>query len=209
MLWELHLSGAALFGVARALPIAAALAVAWWTARRVGSLTSDPIRLAAVVAIAFSLRLVFEENLFGYYFMATAVALVVLDAVTGRIRGEVLGWIGLVTLAFNPIPSGFASRYEPWGGHAIPFMAVAFAASLAVAVAVGATRGRVSWQLAGLLVLVLVVFHSQIFFVDVDRQTLPHWLWQVILVPWSLILASRPLRGGDRAREAVTTGSTT
>ena len=55
----------------------------------------------AILATSLALRLVFEVNLFGYYFMATAVALVALDIVVGHVRVETIGWI-LAAAAFYP-----------------------------------------------------------------------------------------------------------
>ena len=64
----------------------------------------DPVPLLALMALSLSLRLVFEQNLYGYYFMAFAVSLVLLDVVGGRIRGQLVAWLGLLTLAYNPFP---------------------------------------------------------------------------------------------------------
>jgi hypothetical protein len=205
VLWELHLHGTLLFVIARVCPILGALVLSLWVRRKRGPIFEDPVVLMSLVTAAFSLRLVFEENLFGYYFMATAVSLILLDAVIGRIRGQVIIWVSLVTLAFNPIPSGFASRWAPWGNQAIPFMNIVFVAVLLILVAHRARQGRVPIYVVATLLFTLVVFHTQIFYDGMSRQTLPHWLWQVILVPWSLVLALRPI--GNRESEKVSPGA--
>ena len=46
----------------------------------------QPAVLIALVALSLSFRLVFEDNVFSYYYMALAVTLVLLDVVGGRIR---------------------------------------------------------------------------------------------------------------------------
>jgi hypothetical protein len=105
VLWELHLHGAVLVGLSRVLPIILAMTLASWAVRRLGTAVLEPVPLMALVATSLSLRLVFEQNLFGYYFTALAVSLVLLDVIRGRIRGQLVLWITLVTpLAFNPSP---------------------------------------------------------------------------------------------------------
>lgn len=197
VLWELHLHGGLLFLAARVFPILAAMVVSGWASRRFGPLLGQPERLMSVVTIALSLRLVFEVNLYGYYFMASAAALVVLDAVSGRIRVQVLVWVGLVSLAFNPIPPGFASRGEPWGAYAVPFMTDPFAVAVLAAIAQRSRTGRNSLSLILTFVFVLIVFQSQIFLGDTSAQSLCHWPWQTILVPWLLFLAAQPLRATE------------
>ena len=71
------------------------------------------------------MRVLFEEGLYGYKFMALAVMLIVLSVVRGRVRGHLVAWIALVTLAFNPIPRTIAINGRSWGNH------VAFALPLA------------------------------------------------------------------------------
>ena len=66
----------------------------------------EPIPLISLLATSLSLRVVFEEGLFGYKFMALAVMLILLAIVRGQIRGRLMAWLALATLAFNPIPAG-------------------------------------------------------------------------------------------------------
>jgi hypothetical protein len=98
---RLHLHGAELVAASRVLPLALAAAAAGWARLRLGPRIYRPQALVALLAVSLALRLVFEVNLFGYYFMPTAVALIALDIVGGRLRIETIGWI-LVTAAFFP-----------------------------------------------------------------------------------------------------------
>lgn len=79
MLWELHLHGASVVLLSRVAPIAVAMALAWWVSRRHGPAALQPVLLMSVVAVSLGLRLVFEQNIFAYYFMALAVCVVLLD----------------------------------------------------------------------------------------------------------------------------------
>jgi len=70
--------------------------------RRLGSAALEPLPLVSLIATSLSLRLVFEVNMIGYYLMAMAVSLVMLDVIRGRISLLLVGWLGLVFLAFYP-----------------------------------------------------------------------------------------------------------
>jgi hypothetical protein len=98
---RLHLHGFELDAASRALPLVLAAGIAAWARSRLGPALCRPQPLVAVLAASMALRLVFEVNLYGYYFMATAVALVALDIVVGHLRVETIGWI-LVVAAFYP-----------------------------------------------------------------------------------------------------------
>ena len=70
----------------RVLPILVAMALAWWATRRLGRRVVNPIPLMSLIATSLSMRLVFEEGLFPYKFMALAVMLVVLAVVQRAVR---------------------------------------------------------------------------------------------------------------------------
>ncbi len=135
VLSALHLHGPALFAFSRALPILLAITLAWWALRRFGPSVLEPALLVSLVATSMTFRLVFEVNLYGYYLMAAAVLLIVLDVLRGRLRALLVLWLVLSYLAFMPLPWG----YDPWG------------------------------------------------------NTLPIWLWQILLVPTAVGLAVGPL----------------
>ena len=105
LLWESGLRGSALVFCSRILPILVSMAIALWALRRLGSRVLEPIPLISLVATTLSLRLVFEEGLFGYKFLALGVMLA-----PPRHRSWAdptpVSWRGSPwrALAFNPIP---------------------------------------------------------------------------------------------------------
>ncbi len=106
VLGAVHLEGPLRVAASRELPIVLSMVAAWLAVRRLGSLVLEPVPLLSLVATSLCLRLVFEENLYGYYFMAVAVVLVLLDVVRGRLSGYFVGWLALVALVFGPLPWG-------------------------------------------------------------------------------------------------------
>jgi uncharacterized membrane protein len=102
----MHFHGLPLFALSRILPLLLGMALALWAVRRLGLRVLEPIGLTSLIATSLAFRLVFEVNLFGYYFMAVAVCLVLLDVLSGRIRGRLVVWLALVTFAFDPLPWG-------------------------------------------------------------------------------------------------------
>jgi len=66
----------------------------------------EPAVLLSLLATAMALRLVFSGGLYGYYFMASAVAIVLLDFVRRTFRIEVILWLAFVALVFSPLPWG-------------------------------------------------------------------------------------------------------
>jgi hypothetical protein len=103
---RLGLHGVTLELVARVLPLIGAAAAATWARSRFGSAVTEPAPLVALVAVALVLRLVFEVSIFSYYFLATAVILIALDIVVGRIRIETVCWIVACTAIYPP-------RFDP------------------------------------------------------------------------------------------------
>jgi hypothetical protein len=99
LLDETGIKGPLLFAISRILPIALAVVIAWWAAQELGPRVMDPIPLAALAALWLCFRLVFEVNVWGYYFMAVAVLLVLLDVIRGRIRVALVLWLALVAVA--------------------------------------------------------------------------------------------------------------
>lgn len=101
-----HLHGALLTVVARVGPLLAAAALAAAARVRWGSALRQPAVLSALVVSCLALRLLFEVNLIGYYFLAGAVGIVVVDALSRRARGWTFGWL-VAAAAFYP------PAYEP------------------------------------------------------------------------------------------------
>ncbi len=193
VLWELDLRGPLLFVLARVLPVVVTVALAWWASRRLGERLLSPVPMMSLIAASLTIRLIFEENLFGYYFMAAAVSLIVLDVIGGRIRGTLIAWIALVTLAFNPVELGFASNLTSWSVqlyYAIPIVLVAVAT---VSIVLYALQRRIKLYKIVWLVLVCLTCESKIWGLRHTIFIVPDWLWQVILVPTALALALSPL----------------
>lgn len=107
-LYLADLHGFSLLCVSRVLPIVLAMTLAWWSARRLGAAALDPVPLMSLVATSLCLRLVFEVNIFGYYFMAVAASLIVLNVIRGHISLRLTAWLVLVTFAYDPLH---------WGSH--------------------------------------------------------------------------------------------
>jgi hypothetical protein len=117
LLGEIHPQGGLLLLISRFAPIALAMATARWASQKVGPAVLEPVPLIALLATSLSFRLIFEVNLWGYYFMAVAVLLVILDVVQGRIRVPLLVWLVLVVIAFYPTsgpPGVFQTATPLW-----------------------------------------------------------------------------------------------
>jgi hypothetical protein len=104
--WELHLTGSTSIDVFRILPVIAAVLLALWARRRLSETVMEPVALLSLLATTMALRLVFEGGLYGYYFMASAVAIVLLDFVRRKFRIEVILWLAIGALVFSPLRSG-------------------------------------------------------------------------------------------------------
>ena len=104
--WELHFTGTDANDVLRALPVIAVVGLALWARRRLANAVMEPVVLLSLLATSLALRLVFEGGLYGYYFMASAVAIILLDFVRRTFRVEVILWLALVALVFSPLPWG-------------------------------------------------------------------------------------------------------
>jgi hypothetical protein len=102
--WELHLTSTSANDALRALPVIAAAILALWARRRLSNTVMEPAILLSLLATSMAFRLVFEGGLYGYYFMASAVSIILLDFVRRTFRIEVILWLALVALVFWPLP---------------------------------------------------------------------------------------------------------
>ena len=112
-----RLSGPSLFFVSRFAPIAIAMILAWWAYERLGPMLVGPVPLLSLMATSLALRLIFEVNLWGYYFLATAVSILVMDVVRERLRWGYLVWLVMVTVAFHPVLGQISALHAlatPW-----------------------------------------------------------------------------------------------
>jgi hypothetical protein len=157
------------------------------------------------VTCALVFRLVFEENLFGYYFMAVSVALVLLEIVRGRFRGTVAAWLALDVIAFNPINAGFFSNLT---GHtldlywAVPIIVLSL---VLVSIIIDAYYHRVRLYKCLWVAIAIFTGESKLWGRSNPIWYVPHWMWQVILVPIALGLALKPLL--DEMHKTEATGS--
>ena len=194
LLWEAHLHGLLLVALSRILPIVVSMFLARWAVLRLGSAVMDPVPLVALIATSLSLRLVFEQNLYGYYFMALAVSLVLLDVVVGRIRGHLVAWLGLLVLAFNPVPWGELSNGQPWGLNVRLYLPITLMVIASLFIASDAIRGRIRWYPVAWLTLVILAFAKlPPWTVEPMRRLLPNWFWQIVLLTTGIALAVGPL----------------
>ncbi len=97
--------------ISRVGPLAASALVAWWVRSRRPDVIRDPVVLLGLLATVWSLRLIFEENLWGYYCMATGATLVLRDVLSRRVFRGTIYWLLLVLLAFGDVNS----YQRPWG----------------------------------------------------------------------------------------------
>ena len=182
VLWELNLHGTLLVLFSRILPIVLSGVLAWWAIRRLSPEAAlQPVVLASLVAVSFGFRLVFEQQLFGYYYMALSVSLVLLCVAEGRIRESLVAWLAAVSLAYN---EPFPSRREDL--ITVGLVVIAFALLSFRSLRQGFCWTNLMW--AGLLIIAIVTFKSS----GLTSQP-PTWFWQLLLVPTGLLLAGWPL----------------
>jgi hypothetical protein len=207
-LWELNLHGVPLFFVARAAPIVAACFVAWWCAHRLGLAVLEPVPLLSLIGTCLAIRLVFEVNLFGYYFMAAGVTLIMLDIAMGRIRGQTIAWLGLTTIAFNPVHWGFYSNITTWSGtlyRAVPYVLIAIGI-LAIVIDLVHHRFKLyKWMWLAIAIVTMIPRPLGGYRAIIET---PGWAWQLILTPTVLFLLAGPIfasiRESDQRRNPST-----
>ena len=194
LLWETHAHGASLIFFSRFVPILVGMAIAWWALRRLDSLVLKPLPLISLLATSLSMRVVFEEGLFGYKFMALSVMLILLAIVRGWVRGSLLAWLALATLAFNPIPPTTDINGRPWGDHVASALPLAFIAVALALIAYDAVHRRVRWYLIAWFVFACCAFLQwPLWSLDTIRPQLPLWLLQLVLLPTGVAMAISPL----------------
>jgi hypothetical protein len=201
VLWELHLHGALLFTLSRVVPIVLAITITIWALRRLGAAVLEPMTFLSLIATTICLRLVFEENLFGYYFIAIAAMLIVLDVVRGRLRGYVVAWIALVALVFDPVPWGQLTEHK-----AVPIVIGSLGLLVVLADII---RRRTRWYWVLWLLVVILTCEPAVWRLPLGHQVLPNSLWQVVLVGIALALAAGPLASALRASPRTATTALT
>ncbi len=185
VLWELHLHGAALFLLTRAAPVVAAMALARVLVRQRAGRPLDPATLVSLVGVSLALRLVFEVNLFGYYFAAVAVTLVSLDVLRGRLRLATFAWLSLTGIAFDPLTQSASAVRVVY--------VVAVAVAVVVVIVRGARRRMVRWGAIGYGLVLVLADRTTMSALSLPSFAVPSWVWQVVLVPWAIWLVGRPV----------------
>jgi hypothetical protein len=204
VLSETHLRGAVLFFIARVIPIVMAMVLAWWARRRLAEEVLLPIPLFSIIATALSFRLIFEFSLYGYFLLGVTTMLVLGDVVVGRFRGEMITWLALVTVLFDPFPWGFASNGQPWGLAAREWLPNIYLIVTAAVILMEILKHRIRWYVvvAGMFVGATLVKwpwnHEAL------RQQLPTWVVQLALIPFVIWLAVDPLMEAVRKRQRGT-----
>ena len=193
VLWETHANGVAAVLLFRLAPIALSVVLSWWVARRLGSGALQPVPLLSLVAVSLGFRLVFEANLFSYYYMALTVCLVLLDVTRGSIRRTVVAWLvsmALVVCRGSDLPFGVTR----WGAYLendlIPLV-IGGLAILAILLQLmrGDDRRNVWPWVAVAAVDVFTLLPGG------NAFSAGHviWFWQIVLVVPGLLLAAQPL----------------
>ena len=198
VVWELHLHGALLVLVSRVFPLLASLLLSGYVVRRVGRAALQPNILVPLVALSLSLRLVFEQNVFGYYYMALAVALVLADVLRGRIRESLVAWLALILLAEGEGAISLIIWRQSWGQDARHWIPVIIMAAALLLIVRRILRHQVDWNVAiwaGVVIGALIVW-------PVSSDPLRHqpvtWLWEVLLVGYGVVLAAGALLASMR-----------
>lgn len=178
---------------ARTLPIVCALLLALWAKKRLGGVALSAVPFLSLIATALAMRLVFEVSLWGYYFAASAVLIVINDVIQGRVRGHVIALLALLTLVYNPVPWGFAPNGQSWGLAVREAMPKVFVGGALLLILIDVVRRRVRWYIVAWLALVCLTLVENPFSHAALRTALPNWFWQVVLVPITVGLAISPL----------------
>ena len=208
VLWELRLHGPVLIFFSRVVPILVAMTVAWWAARRLGPRMLEPIPLLSLVATSLSMRLVFEEGLFPYKFMALAVMLVLLAVVQGAVRARLIAWLALLALAFSPIPVGYTINARSWGYPLASVLPLVGIGVVLLFIARDAVYRRVRWYLVAWFVLATWAFVQwPLWSPDSLRAHFPKWFWQVVLLTTGVVMAAGPLFRSTRGEASTPTTS--
>ncbi|MDE2502898.1 MAG: hypothetical protein KGL18_07985, partial [Burkholderiales bacterium] len=197
LVWELHLQGPALFALSRVAPLVVAGTAALWARRRFGDAVARPEVVVALLGLAFFSRVLLDQNFIHYYLAPGAVALVLVEVLRGRFRGDAVVWLGLSSVMGAAFPPSVDLRFDLAGLSDYQLLYLVALAAFATAVVVGLVRR--SWSLfpAGALTLTSLVYASAYTsFVG----PIPRWLVQLALAPTGLWLVTEPLRRRDATR---------
>ena len=205
VLWELNLHGVPLDLLSRVAPIAISLMIAWWALRRLGAPAAmQPVALVSLIAVSLGLRLVFEQQLFGYYYLALSVSLVALDVVRGHVRSTLVAWLATMSMVYVLGSTQLDLLRPPWLTLARDLIALSVIVLAVALVARDLRRSGPLWKLA---LWIAMIAAAVVSWTTVDEINVPPtWVWQVTLVPLGLALAAGPLLAEVRQHK-LTAGS--
>jgi len=203
VLWETHAYGVAGVLLYRVAPIAVSVLLSWWVLRRLGPRALGAVPLMSLVAVSLGLRLVFEANLFTYYFMALTVTVVLLEATRGSIRRTVVAWLVALTIVICRI-SVMPFGTTRWGMYLqndlIPLVlgAAVVLAIVAQFLRGGDRRNLWPWVAVAAVDLFTLLPGGNQFSAG---QVI--WFWQIVLVVPGILLAAQPLRSSIQLSDAT------
>lgn len=188
LVWQLGLPVPLKYFVSRIVPLAVDAAFALWYRRRHDG-PIDAAGLVFLVTMGFAWRLVFEANLWGYYFVPLFAGLVILDRTQGRRRAASLAWSLSQLLLYNWLNVGYDA--PSWLLESWPLFLGLLAAAGTVAVmtmrSIQRKKDRIAWSSTLILYVAVFVVGPHVFHTDVTSW--PVWVHQIILVPWAIGLA--------------------
>jgi hypothetical protein len=187
----LHPGVHALGFVSRVVPLELSLVLAWWAASRLGAaVVRQPALLISLCTLSLSLRLAFEASLIGYYFMALAVMLVLLDVVCGRFRAGVVAYLVAVSVTFVVGPS---TSFLAWPANwASSEGLVAPGVLVVLALALGSHAARHGFRRSDLVWAALAASVLLAWWTPPGVHVTRVW-WQVAFAGLGLALAAGPL----------------
>ena len=173
--------------------------------QKLGPRVLEPVPLLSVMALSLSLRLVFEQALYGYYLMAVSVMLVLLDVMGQRIRGSLVAWLLLLTLVYVDGPTTSTSVFGsvPWGNHAQETLPALVLLLALLVVALKLLRHGFRMDVAPWLALAIGSILAWPSANDPLSRHVTGPYWQIIVVSWAIFLALVPLLTMGEAKSAA------
>ncbi len=188
VVWELGMSVPLKYVMSRVLPLGAAVLTAWWSRRRHVEPPHD-IEVIVLVTVGLCWRLVFEANLWGYYYVPVFVGLVILDRRIGHVRAGTVAWSLSQLVLYDYLPIGHEAvpaLLRHWPLFLGQLGAAAIVTSMAI-VAIRHRRDRGPWLAALAIYAFAYLLGPHLWHETVNNW--PVWVHQLILVPWALGLA--------------------
>ena len=186
-LWELHLHGTSAFVLSRVMPLAMSLLISVWGSRK-WDVRNRPESMVALVGLSLSMRLVFEQNLFSYYFAAVFVALILVGvSLVSRVDFIAL-WVALDFIGFETmqhIGSLWSLPITP-SEERIPAWLLTII--LLALILVNLRDRRIILYQPVLLVGVVAMSHTLLWGRDALIAFVPYWILQLLLVPSAIAI---------------------